>query len=559
MHPSDRPEELPGSGVTAQSHGIVHPEVSWWHRDLIVLFAIGTVATLLRCYQLGQPGIWFDESSSCRWIEFSTSELCARTAVDCHPPFYWLLLKVWSAIFGQSVAVLRSMSVLFGVATVGATYGLVRELQLHWTTPAVLHRSAASLAALMVALSPFQIEWSQEMRMYSLGTFLVLTSTWLLAVGLRRGGIGIWSAYAVVGVMLMYTLYFSLFTLLAHGIFVVGRGVLTARWSAGYFAAAAAIGLGWLPWVPYLLAMYGTVQRSFPQGPLTWAEFSSLFWWMFVPQNAEAGGAFAKSTLVEACAVLVVLLIASRSSDQILIALCAFVPIYSIVNISILSQNLVARHRLILGQIFLLIGWALFTQQLKSGWLRRGLGIISVVLSMGLAVLYLSSRDSKANLPGMQAAISSIDHARSDGDMVLFVNPMLYLNGIVYTSNRADMFAVGERDQYPYYQGSSLTRESDHLPIAKIPSTVDAVWVVDADHWFGTSWQVPMPQEWQLVAEDRYAEYYADIVVKLYRRVPAVTGRTTGTAYGPVTVANELGQQAQPSIAFLETTQACHQ
>ncbi len=562
MHPSDQPDESPGRTIATHSRPLTVPLAASWSRDLVVLVIVGSIAAVTRFYQLGRPGIWFDESSSCRWIEFSVAELCARTAVDCHPPLYWLLLKGWAMLFGQSVGALRSMSVLFGVATVWATYGLVRELQLHWATrsePLGLHRSTAGLAALLVALSPFQIEWSQEMRMYSLGTFLVLTSTWLLAIGLRRGGIGVWAGYAVVGILLVYTLYFSLFTLLAHGVFVVGRGILNGKWSPGFFVAVAAIGLAWLPWVPFLWAMYGTVQRSFPQGPLTWTEFSTLFWWMFVPQNADPAWDFAKSILVEACAVLVILLIASRSSEQVLVALCAFVPIYAIVNLSIVSQNLVARHRLILGQIFLLIGWALVIQRLRSTWLRRSVAVVSVAMSWVLALFYLSSRDAKAILPGMQAAITSIDQGRSDGELVLFVNPMLYLNGLVYAKDRVDMFAVGERQQYPYYQGASLTRESDHLAISKIPSNVTSVWVVDADHWFGRSWEVPMPPGWQLVAEDRFVEYYADIVVKLYRRAPAPSISATEGAIGQTSFGDEVTLQTKPLIAIREANQACHQ
>lgn len=530
--------------------------------SVVALLFVLSVAAVTRAYQLGRPGVWFDESSSCRWIEFSVAELFARTAVDCHPPFYWLLLKVWAMLFGHSVGALRSMSVMFGVATVWATYGLVRELQLHWATrpaPSGRSRSTAGLAALLVALSPFQIEWSQEMRMYSLGTFLVLASTWLLAVGLRRGGIGVWVAYASVGVLLIYTLYFSLFTLLAHAVFVVGRGVLTANWSREYFVAVAAIGLAWLPWMPYLWSMYGTVQRSFPQGPLTWAEFSTLFWWMFVPQNSGPAGDFAKSILVEACAVVVIVLLASRSPGQVLVALCAFLPIYAIVNVSVVAQNLVARHRLILGQIFLLIGWALLIQRLNLNWLRRSVAAASIAVSCGLALVYLSSRDEKAGLPGMRAAMASIDQGRSDGEIVLFVNPMLYLNGLVYATSRTDAFAVGEREQYPYYQGASLTRDSDYLDIANIPSDVNSVWVVDADRWFGRSWTVPMSSRWQLVAEDRFVEYYADIVVKFYRRVPAVSNRVLETMKNREGSGAEIAAQNEPSIAFREANQACHQ
>jgi len=494
------------------------------HRtDLVIVVVIGSVAAVLRAYQLDRPGIWFDESSSCRWIEFPLMELFQRTAADCHPPFYWMLLKAWAGMFGDSVGSLRSLGVVFGVATVCAAYGLVSALPLLAGTAEKNVKSgrfASILAALLVALSPFHIEWSQEMRMYSLGTFLAVMSTWLLVVGLHSGrdSTVAWCGYALLGILSLYTLYFSLFTLIAQGVFVLGRGVVSGKWPTRYFVAVLAIFLAWLPWLPSLWSMYGTVQVSFPQGPLTWPEFSNVFWLMFVPPNVAVSDDLAKIVLIEVCAALIVLLILCGSPDRVLVALCAFVPIYAIVNVSLVSQNLVARHRLILGQVFLLIGWALFVQRVRPSWLRWGLAALSVLASGWMATYHLAARDSKAALPGLRAAMQSIDQTRSDEEPVIFVNPMLYLNGLVYTQQRRNVFAMGERNDYPYYQGSSLTREADHLNLSAIPTSAEVVWVVDADNWMGGSWHVPMSPEWQLVAEERFPEFYGEIVVKLYRR-----------------------------------------
>ncbi len=509
--------------ASSLSPGNGHGLARWRWADLVVLLVVGSIAAVLRSHELDRPGIWFDESSSCRWIQFPMLELFQRTAADCHPPFYWVLLKAWAALFGDTIGSLRFMSGVFGVATVCAVYGLVRDLPLltdEGNSTVGSDRFAAILASLLVATSPFHIEWSQEMRMYSLGTFFAVTSTWLLALALRsdRSGMATWCGYWLIGILSLYTLYFSLFTLLAHGVFVTTRCVLCGKWSGRYFVTVLAILLAWLPWIPSLWSMYGTVQVSFPQGPLTWLEFRDVFWSMFVQQGFPVSDNLAKIALIEICASVVVMLILSGSPDRVLVALCAFVPFYAISNVSFLSQNLVARHRLILGQVFLLICWAMFVRRFRPSWLRWSVATISVLSSCWMTTYYFAYRDSKAALPGLRAAMNFIDRTRSNDEPAVFVNPMLYLNGLVYASDSRNIFAMGQRNDYPYFQGSSLTRDADHLKLTDIPTTTAVVWVIDADNWMGSSWHVPMPREWHLVTEDRFPEFYCEIVVKLYRR-----------------------------------------
>lgn len=500
---------------------------SWTLVDLMVLLFVCLLAVALRCFELERPGIWFDESSSCRWIEFPLSELFQRTAADCHPPFYWILLKGWSVLFGNSIGVLRSMSSLFGVATVLAAYALVHDLPLlaesnrHWSVSSF--RFAAGLAAVLIAISPFHVEWSQEMRMYSLGTFEVLISTWLLVRGLSPGSPQrvIWCGYSLVGLCLVYTLYFSLFTLLAHGVYVVGRGMFTGRWSGGYFTAIAVIALGWIPWLPSLWSMFRTVQTSFPQGPLTWPEFRELFWQMFVPQSHSWNNDYAKILLIEISVAVIILLIFRPQQGSVLIGLCAFIPIYAIVNISLFSQSLIARHRLILAQIFILLGWSLVVQRIRFNVLRWILAGLSVLASCAATSNYLQYRETKASLPGLRAAMKAIDRQRAADDFVVFVNPMLYLNGIRYTSNVQHVRAIGDQSRYPYYQGSSLTRETDYVNLIDLPSSARTVFVVEAKNWLGGTWTVPMSFEWDLVNEDHFPEFYGEIIVKQYHRSPA--------------------------------------
>ena len=87
-----------------------------------------------------------------------------------HPPGYYLLMWVWTKIFGWDVWTIRFPSVLFGTASIA----------LVWLLAAGAYgRAAAWTAAALLCLNGHNIYWSQMARMYSMACFLGLVSTWL--------------------------------------------------------------------------------------------------------------------------------------------------------------------------------------------------------------------------------------------------------------------------------------------------------------------------------------------------------------------------------------------
>ncbi len=99
--------------------------------------ALAIVATLLvavllvggwaRCRHLSDRSIWFDESVSWRLTEFPWSEMLRRVAADTHAPLYFFVLKLWSAIFGSSLASLRGLSVAASAVTLLGMYLFARD------------------------------------------------------------------------------------------------------------------------------------------------------------------------------------------------------------------------------------------------------------------------------------------------------------------------------------------------------------------------------------------------------------------------------------------------
>lgn len=149
-------------------------------------------------------------------------------------PLYYLLLRAWAQVFGDSPAVLRAFSAFGGLAAIALVYGLAAEwLRLNSTSllngvrsPPLAPRLPA-VAAMLAALSPFWTVYSREARAYSWLMAAIAGSSWALLRALRRQTPGSWRLYGVTVVLGGYlSLSFAL-TAAAHGLYAL------MCWSAG--------------------------------------------------------------------------------------------------------------------------------------------------------------------------------------------------------------------------------------------------------------------------------------------------------------------------------------
>ncbi len=133
-----------------------------------VLIAILALAAIVRLFVIGRDTLWLDEGYS--WWDAHESFSALWTLVptcDPHPPLYFALLHGWIAAVGDSTIAMRSLSTIFGLATIGVVHAAGRTLD--------VARGASkrgfgigALAALLFALTPFQIYFSIESRPYAL-------------------------------------------------------------------------------------------------------------------------------------------------------------------------------------------------------------------------------------------------------------------------------------------------------------------------------------------------------------------------------------------------------
>jgi uncharacterized membrane protein len=132
-------------------------------RPTVLVSLITGLAALLRTYRLGAKSLWLDEALL-YWFAHGDLEqvLEQNAAYNSAPPLFALLLHSVMSI-GTSEEALRAISCVAGIAAVPAIYLLAREF---------VSKEWASFAAVLAAVAPSQIQYSQEVREYSL-TFLL--------------------------------------------------------------------------------------------------------------------------------------------------------------------------------------------------------------------------------------------------------------------------------------------------------------------------------------------------------------------------------------------------
>lgn len=218
-----------------------------WLDSPWALLPVTILALGLRLYHLTRLSLWLDEGFTVFYSRFSWPALLGlRGQYDVHPPLYYALVKLVAPVLSDEVAG-RAVSAVAGTLTVVVLYRLAALL----AGPRV-----ALVAALVLALSPLHVWYSQEGRMYALAVLLV-TLSYLALIELAQGGSRWWLAvYGAAALLALYTDFSAIFPLAPQPLCypVLWR---RDRWRATGVALALALAI--LAFVPWVLAAFSRV------------------------------------------------------------------------------------------------------------------------------------------------------------------------------------------------------------------------------------------------------------------------------------------------------------
>lgn len=223
------------------------------------IILIFLVACLVRLIGIASRPIWYDEAFSVLFSEKGVAQMLYGTltptgagSADIHPLGYYTLVWLWMKLFGESVSSIRLLSVFAGLIVVCLVYLISLEL---------FDVKTAKLAMLISALSPFQIHYAQEVRMYVFLALWLALASYTYLCGVKSGNWRWWLAFGFVSALAQYTHNLAAFFLIPLAITpVFKRDWKTLR--SVLLSSCFAL-LLYLPWLIQLPAQIAKINQAY--------------------------------------------------------------------------------------------------------------------------------------------------------------------------------------------------------------------------------------------------------------------------------------------------------
>ena len=139
----------------------------------LLIFIIG-LGSFLRFYHIGKLSFWLDEA-----YMFNNSKNGLITAIknETNMSLYYVLIYFWIRIFPTaSDGTLRALSAVISVVSIPVVFLLGRTM----TTNRKMATTIGLIAAFLISVNAFNIQYAQEFRSYSLTFLLTTLSSFLL-------------------------------------------------------------------------------------------------------------------------------------------------------------------------------------------------------------------------------------------------------------------------------------------------------------------------------------------------------------------------------------------
>jgi hypothetical protein len=152
-----------------------------------IVVATILVSAFVACWHIQTVTIWYDEAitlltasghAAPDWSlgmqQFKPTANLLKIFVDLykydvHPPLYFLTLAFWRVLFGSSLEVARSLSLLFTLATLVLLYRYVIAVGLRWP----------SVPVVLCGVSAASLRYAYNARPYAMATFLIVLTLYL--------------------------------------------------------------------------------------------------------------------------------------------------------------------------------------------------------------------------------------------------------------------------------------------------------------------------------------------------------------------------------------------
>ena len=438
----------------------------WVERNFILTLSIGALLAMLISLAIGlQQSVWFDEAYSIMVAKQPVAQLLHLTAVDTHPPLYYLLLKLWAGLFGWSELALRSLSVLtLGGAIIFAGLLIKRMFGVR----------AALIALPFIVFAPFLLRYGFEIRMYALASLIGIAATYVLVQASEvHSGRRQWLLYGLYAVLVaigVYTLYYLALLWIAHLVWLIWltlqrkQSLVKAPWVLALIGSIVLFS----PWLSTFVSQVNNGALAAISQPLTIDNLAGIVSFIFVYQPAWQLSALMSLIILFVIIVVTYFMIQmfthltkAQRPYVLLLVLYVVVPIGILTLISLVKPMYTERyiaHIIIAGSILVGVSVAL-TLARKSTPRRQFLAASLVVISL-IGVMHLATVGNynfqRLQTPSVAQAAAALSCA--DGHAVVAADPYVAIE-LAYYLPQCQI----------YFYSETLSLSGGYAPLSNSP------------------------------------------------------------------------------------------
>ncbi len=213
-----------------------------------IMITVLLLGALLRFHNIDRQSLWGDEIGQVMVATKNIPELIVGVSGHLSPPVDYLIMHFFLKFVPAGEFFIRMPAAIFGIASILFIFLLGKQL---------FSAKIGLISAFLLAISPYDIYYSQEARMYSSFLFFTLVSFYTFLRFVETGK-KCFFPWILSGILLIYTHYFGFFVLLIQFIFLSTKITVSSklkignmdlsfigRFITGYLIIALSF-LGWL-------------------------------------------------------------------------------------------------------------------------------------------------------------------------------------------------------------------------------------------------------------------------------------------------------------------------
>lgn len=437
---------------------------------------IMTAGALLRLNGLTCPTLCFGELCSWEIVRRPWVDAIHVVAADLHPPLYFLTLKVWVSICGDSVFSMRALSVALDAASIYAIYRFGANLFRRDFGAGSEHLGL--VAAAIWAFCAFEIVHAREVRMYALGGLLAVLSSLALwrALWNPAGRLGSWAAYVATATGLAYTHNYGLFTVATQGFFALLVSARHHLWRASIgpiaparevLTAFALIFAAYSPWLPVLFRQRASVIESCWIPELGLSEVVGSIEQVLTAFDNIHPMPMLSGLGATAIGVMLVALLVKPSWADVYLFLLSASPLALALAVSIgQGRNILVGKYLAFGVPFWIAAAGRLALRFPAGAPRAG--IVMLLLGNLAAQSFMDLGADSTRQHGVRAAIRTIATRYRQGDLVFSLDPGVQLAARYYLPRFVRPLCIADAGRLKRNQGDAVFDNSDYVYLKDI-------------------------------------------------------------------------------------------